>query len=308
MLKFPGTIEINSNPHDGVWIPGAIEFGDSFATPMPPLTLNLLSESLHPRITYTGPTHLYWSKSGTLALSAVNEWPLEYQNGKAIGRHAPEPAATNLQPYSRAATLSDYLVKSDDLDLLDDTTGAPDGGVIGRIPVACDAYLISQDVDNVTHVPKTRYALTGSWQRLVYPVTTTKRSRIRIRHGQSYDTATPAIWMTQGSDYAQWLVAGDYVMSWFVKAGDDVTFPAGFAQIESGSVSTSPIVNDTAAETTRSAATVLINTKGYKNMAVIYSGSYGEVFQISSNITQLQVVVPVDWGTRYIQRIVLSGG
>jgi len=308
MLRFPGAIGIGLNSHDGVWIPGAIEFGDSSHTPLPTLILNLMSETLDPRITYTGPAHLYWSKSATLALSAPNEWPLEYQNGKAIGRHAPEPAATNLQPFSRAATLSDYLVKSDDLNLLEDINGAPDGGVIGRIPAACDAYLISQDVDNVTHVPKTRYALTDSWQRLVYPVTTTKRSRIRIRHGQSYDTATPAIWMTQGSDYAHWLVAGDYVMSWFVKAGDDVTFPAGFAQIESGSVSTSPIVNDTAAETTRSAATVLINTKGYKNMAVIYSGSYGEVFQISSNITQLQVVVPVDWGTRYIQRIVLSGG
>ncbi|WP_312059564.1 hypothetical protein [Pantoea septica] len=270
-----------------------------------PLLIDLTADALDPRVTFTGPAHFYYTKSGALALCAENEWPLEYQNGQVVGRHAPEPAATNLQPYSRATTISDYLVKSDDLELIVDATGAPDGGAIGKIPIVCESYLVSQDVESAVLVPQTRYALTSGWQRLTYAVTVTRRSRVRLRYGQ-HGVSTPSIWLTQNPDYGKWLPAGDYAISWFVKAGDGSTFPAGFAQIESGSICTSPVVNETAATASRAASTVTIDTKGFRMITVRYTGNYVESFGALGNVSTLRVAQRTHWGTRYIRQILLS--
>ena len=270
-----------------------------------PLLIDLTAEVLDPRISYKGPAHFYLANSGALALCAENEWPLEYQNGQAVGRHAPEPAVTNLQPYSRAVTVSDYLVKSADLKFLVDSTGAPDGGAIGRIPAACESYLVSQDVESAVLVPQTRYALKSVWQRISHAVTVTKRSRIRLRYGQ-HEATSPAIWLTQNPNYGQWLPAGNYAVSWFVKAGDGATFPAGFAQIESGSICTSPVVNETAATSSRAAATVTIDTNGFRMITVRYTSNYVESFGALGNVSTLRVAQRAHWGTRYIRQILLS--
>lgn len=305
MIVTPDATVIGGTSMSGISVPGSNFMGQSAKPSKQPLTIDLLSETLHPRLKFEGSPHYYWNKSGILEMSATDGWPLEYRGGNPIGRHAPEPAATNLQLFCRGLTASEYLVVSADMELLTDATGAPDAGPVGLIPLGCDSYLISQDIDNVTHVPKARYRLSADWQRLVFAVSTTKRSRIRLRYGQSYSGSTPAIWMTQGADYSNWLLAGDYAMSWFVRAGDGVTFPAGFAQIETGSVATSPIVTESGTAM-RTAQTVTIDTTGYRTVLIRYSGSYGESFPATGNETTLHVSQPADWGTRYIQSIVLS--
>jgi len=276
----------------------------SAAAPAAPVVINMLASELDPRIKYTGPAHFYRTESGQLALSAENEWPVEYLDGEAVGRHEPEPAATNLQPYSRADTISDYLVKSDDLELIVDATGAPDGGAIGRIPIICESYLVSQDVDSITLVSQKPYALTDSWQRLAYAVTVTRRSRVRIRYGQ-HSVSTPSIWITQNPDYGQWLAAGDYAISWFAKAGDGVTFPAGFAQIEAGAVCTSPIVNDTAGKNSRAAAAASVDTTGFTSLRLIFSNGDEENYETAGNEFTLSPAAQ-HWGTRYIKTIELT--
>jgi len=305
MIVTPDATVIGGTSMSGISVSGSTFMGQLANPSRPPITIDLLSETLHPRLKFNGSAHYYWNKSGTLEMSTIDEWPLEYRGGNPIGRHAPEPAAANLQTFCRGLTASEFLMVSDDINLITDATGAPDGGPIGLIPVGCDSYLISQDIDNVTHIPKTRYRLSADWQRLVFAVSTTKRSRIRLRYGQNYSASTPAIWMTQGADYAKWLVAGDYAMSWFVRAGDGVTFPAGFAQVETGSVATSPIVTESGTAS-RTAQTVTIDTTDYRTVTVRYSGSYGESFPATGNSTIFQVQQPADWGTRYIQAIVLS--
>lgn len=252
------------------------------------LTISLLASVLDPRLTYTGPAHFYRTEYGQLALSAANEWPLEYVNGVAAGRHEPEPATTNLQAYSRGATVSDYLVKSDDFELVIDTTGAPDGGAIGRIPVACNSYIISQDIDSVEHVHRTQYdALTDNWQRMTFAITATKKSRLRLRYGQSYSQSTPSIWQTQNSAYGQWPDAGNYEISWFVKSGDGVTSPAGFAQLETGALCTSPIVNETTEKNSRAASAVAVNTAGYTSMRIAFSNGDSETHDIAGETFNL---------------------
>ncbi|KAA5931668.1 MULTISPECIES: hypothetical protein [Pantoea] len=269
------------------------------------LTISLQANEIDPRLTYTGPAHFYRTESGHLALSAANEWPLEYVNGIAAERHEPEPAATNLQAYSRGATVSEYLVKSDDFDLVIDTTGAPDGGAIGRIPVACNSYIISQDVDSVEHVHRTQYgALPDNWQRKTFAITATKRSRLRLRYGQSYSQSTPSIWQTQNADYGQWPAAGDYAISWFVKSGDGGTFPAGFAQLETGALCTSPIVNETTEKNSRAASAVTVNTDGYVSMRIAFSNGDSETHDITGDTFNLPLATE-HWGLRYITTIEL---
>lgn len=281
-------------------IAGAVNIGIAYNTD---LAIDLTAERLSPRITYQGPSHFYYD-GDQLRVSPADVWPLEVRNGVALGRHEPEPSATNLQVYSRGLAASEFLVVSDDINLIIDKTGAPDGGPVALIPVGCDSYLISQDVDSVTHVPKTRYQITDEWQRLTFAVTTTKRSRVRLRYGQSYSGSTPAIWMTQGADYAKWLVAGDYAVSWFVRAGDGATFAAGLAQIETGSLATSPVINEAGETNTRAESSVSVNVRGYASISLMFSNGSVDHYDTTGDAFSIPFA-KLGWGQRYVSGIIL---
>lgn len=57
--------------------------------------INMQQQSLDGRIAYSGPSVNYLSSTGLLASSAVNEWPLQFVGGVAVGRVAPEGASSN---------------------------------------------------------------------------------------------------------------------------------------------------------------------------------------------------------------------
>lgn len=57
--------------------------------------INMQAQDLDGRIVYSGPSVNYLNSSGLLASSAVNEWPLQFVGGVAVGRFAPEGSAFN---------------------------------------------------------------------------------------------------------------------------------------------------------------------------------------------------------------------
>lgn len=75
-------------------IPGAMPIGRQNSVPIP--DIDLTSGTLDSRVTYTGPAHVYRDPTGALSYSSINEWPLEYVNGVAVGRHEPEKASANV--------------------------------------------------------------------------------------------------------------------------------------------------------------------------------------------------------------------
>lgn len=68
--------------------------------------INMQAQDLDGRIVYSGPSINYLNNSGLLAASSVNEWPLQFVGGVAVGRVAPESAGENSLFYSQDFTNS----------------------------------------------------------------------------------------------------------------------------------------------------------------------------------------------------------
>jgi len=66
--------------------------------------INMQAQDLDGRIVYSGPSINYLNNAGLLAASAVNEWPLQFVGGMAVGRVAPESSAENSLFYSQDFT------------------------------------------------------------------------------------------------------------------------------------------------------------------------------------------------------------
>lgn len=266
--------------------------------------IDLTAADLDQRITYTGPAHYYWAQNGKLTLSAANEWPREWVNGQLRGRHEPEPAITNWQVNNRANVESANVVKSGDFTLINDATGGPDGGAIGRIPVAADSYTVTQDLGNVTLVPLAAYALTaGVWSRLAFPASNTQSGRVRTWLGRNAAAGTPALWLTQSGN----LAVRDWVFSWFAKGSEDgQTFAAGFGQIERENYpyATSPIINESTAFGARAASAVTVAKQaGASGIVVYYTDGTNKAYSFGAATSVTLSMAGAHWSARYISRI-----
>lgn len=62
--------------------------------------INLLASTLDSRVIYEGPQIYYINRNGNLVQSAVNQWPLTFIGGVAVGRVPPEAAAENRIKFS----------------------------------------------------------------------------------------------------------------------------------------------------------------------------------------------------------------
>ncbi|WP_158785155.1 hypothetical protein [Pantoea sp. BAV 3049] len=284
----------------GLILPGTIDFTDQAPASLL-ATIDLTAEALDPLVTFTGPAHWFWNKSGLLELTTAQTWPLEYRDGVATGRHEPEPQATNLQPQSRASVLGNYVKTSGLDEFLIDDAGAPDGGAIGLVPVECDVYAMSQDNGGAYLFPQTKYARSTAWQRIEFTVISTASSRLRVWIGRNSATGAPAVFLTQTA-YA---AAAGYAISFFTREGDGATFPAGFVQIEKGDFCTSPIVTGDATAT-RTASSAIVNTTGARFITVSYSNGDQDTYSTPGSSYTLPVSQR-NWGARYIQLIELWG-
>lgn len=70
--------------------------------------INLLASTLDSRIVYDGPQVYYINRNGNLVQSAINEWPLTFIDGVAVGRVPPEVSVTNRFLYSSNFSSSNW--------------------------------------------------------------------------------------------------------------------------------------------------------------------------------------------------------
>lgn len=263
--------------------------------------IDLTASDLDQRVTYTGPAHYYWGQDGKLSLSAANQWPREYRDGVLQGRHEPEPAITNWQVLNRANVQSTNVVGD---TLTNDPTGGPEGGAIGRMPVAADSYTVTQDINNVTLVPLTPYALTaGKWSRIANPGTNTASGKIRLWLGRNAANGQPALYLTQGGN----LAVRDWVFSWFAKGSEDgQTFATGLGQIERENYpfATSPVINETTAYTSRAASAVTVAKQaGASGIVVYYTDGTNKAYSFGAATSVTLSMAGAHWSARYISRI-----
>lgn len=66
--------------------------------------INLLASTLDSRVAYDGPQVYYINRNGNLVRSAVNEWPLTFIDGVAVGRVPPEYTSKNVILYNTNLT------------------------------------------------------------------------------------------------------------------------------------------------------------------------------------------------------------
>ena len=86
MITSPNAPVIGANLFNGIWTPGAVTIGRVKAGSQN-VVIDLTTTQLDSRLTYTGPAHSYLGSDENLSTSAENEWPIEYVNGVAVGRH-----------------------------------------------------------------------------------------------------------------------------------------------------------------------------------------------------------------------------
>lgn len=106
------------------------ELPQVYMTPILHMPINILSSTLDSRIVYEGPQVYYINRNGNLVQSVVNEWPLTFIDGVAVGRVPPEAASKNLLTFSNNF---DNQAWSKIRAVVSDGGYAPDGGVANKI-------------------------------------------------------------------------------------------------------------------------------------------------------------------------------
>lgn len=79
--------------------------------------INMLASTLDSRVVYDGPQVYYINRNGNLVPSAVNEWPLTFIDGIAVGRVPPELMGVNRVLYSSDIISSPWVKVRTDVTL-----------------------------------------------------------------------------------------------------------------------------------------------------------------------------------------------
>lgn len=314
MISTPQTLIVGgTSVTTGFIAPGYVEVigninASNTVTPQPPeiQAINLLSPTLDSRVSYHGPAHTYINVNGNLLTSAVNEWPLEYQNGVAMGRHEPERAATNFQRDSSFTSLSETQEGNDTIWITSQAADVAVNPVEEGSSFAVSVEKPGWDHTGVFSEGTSAFiaadqstTITSDWTLAAR--TFANPSVAQIRWYIARVNATNYMYGKTAS-----LAVGNYVASvWRMNTTDNQQSRA--AQIEAGSVPTSPIFNDATSQNSRDASTVIVtNPGGATGITIIYSD--GTTQSLSFGTSQ-SVNIPVAsqaWGSRYITQITYS--
>lgn len=264
-----------------------------------PAPINLLLAALDSRVTYNGPAHAYYKQAGGIAYSAANEWPLEYKNGVAVGRHEPERASTNYQPSSNFESLAAVGTLADWQWSVGNPTTVEDSTSMGT---------------------KVGLSVTGSTLTSVYSEVTSAFL------AAAQDSGSPTTWT---DIVRKFTIASAGIMRWYTARqsstiylyGRTVSIPAGaavasvfrvvnsngvysaLAQVELGANRTSPIIAGVGASAARAAATLTVAKDGAATgITLVFSDGTTTDMTFSGSTISVPVGT-ADWGTRYLTAI-----
>mgnify|MGYP005984778443 CR=1 FL=1 len=249
----------------------------------------LLFECLSPRA--------YYAADGTIQFAAPNTWPLEYKDGVAIGRHEPEPMATNLKIGSRAPTATLYQ-----LTKTSNTALSPAG--------------IDELIEFAT-------AYTSGTPTLFSDVTLSESGPLTVsvigRNGTAEMTVrkegtTDSVGFT--SDFGRSVLISNYDATatrnrysiYFPRTVGDVAY-IWHIQLEAGEIATSPIITTDSAAT-RAAGLAFVPNPGLLATAARIYYTDGTTYDIEFNGAARGAIPQASkhWGTRYIEGVSYAKG
>jgi len=291
-------------PAQRVEVTGGIT-ASSASTPQPPQirTINLLSPTLDSRVSYKGPAHTYVNQNGNLITSQENEWPLEYQNGVAVGRHEPEPASQNFMSDSAFSSVSETQEGQNTVWIMSQSAGVTvspsDDGSFFALSLEKPGWTrtgVFSEGTNTFIAADQDSGISTDWTSAIRTFSNGSVARIR--------------WYIARSDSNSYfygrcpdLPIGNYVASVWREEGDTNQF-ARAAQVELGTIPTSPIFNDATSQNTRNASTVIVtNPGGATGITIRYTDSTTRTILFSGAQSINLPLASQAWSARYISEI-----
>lgn len=299
------------------------ELPQVYMTPILHMPINMLSSTLDSRIVYDGPQIYYINRNGNLVQSAVNEWPLTFIDGVAVGRVPPENIRVNFAVNNADISSAAWVKINMSVSEYDTITG----GYALTPTTTNGTHNLNQTVTNTTHQ-------VGSLVTVSYMVKANGYDFFRVRVADSLGflgdvviNSTSGEVVSGGSGSTVQNLGGglfrvtktvtiraggttSILMQCFVDAdGLKSTYPGDgvssavilLPQIEKSSFATSPIVTD-ASPSTRPAASAKVAMNGATSIDITYSD--GTVVNVEA-IGDYATIPRSDsaWGSKYITTI-----
>lgn len=306
----------------GLYIPGAVILGNpgSSSGGADLSDIDFTASKLDSRVSYScASSHAYIAEDGTIQYAAANEWPLEYRDGVAVGRHEPEPQATNYNPYVMTLNTQSTIVGSQfdyyALPLFNcDFPAGKDkfiecmASVSGVGTFTLSHYALQASIAGNTAVSRPiSYGMTTELDRrmavnLETGTTSVERGTFVRTAAMAFHDAWRCICVINTdanlTQLAQRLMVASPVAT--IAATQQII---GMPQIESGNFATSPILTNRSAATRAQAFASIKNPGGIATSArVHYSDGETAMFDFDG---AAEINIPVsgtDWGTRYITK------
>ena len=265
--------------------------------------IDLTANTLDSRITYSRVGNLSFIQSdGTIGTVADNIWPVEYKDGKAVGRHPPEPTAINYQAYSSpiVSTPSDSTYFANRFDIIN-------GVGLDNRPIM---LLSGQDFDRFGLYDETTAtwlldsisanSKLNVWNKITSTFKINSSDKIRTYIARAGTTIYA--YSKTGA-----IPAGTYTATSYRKLVNSGSMLTGMTQIESGSFSTSYIPNTDTVLNTRNAPVIKIATGGNNGCTVYYSDGTNEKYTFTQGADTFQLpLYSGNWGTKYLNMILYT--
>ncbi|HHV9275769.1 TPA: phage head spike fiber domain-containing protein [Escherichia coli] len=286
--------------------------------------IDLTSATCDSRLAFScASSRAYYAVDGTIKYAKPNIWPLEYKNGIAIGRHEPEPQATNYNIYVKTLNKLSSIVGAEfdyySLPLF-----------FCNFPAGRDRYiqclttLAGAGIYTVSHYSLYDSVLTNGKTAIGRPIsygmvapgldrqfsvnletggTSTPTGTFLRTAAQRFHDGYRCIGVISTDSTLTQLAYRMMIAVTNVTLDTDTTQIIGMPQVETGAFATSPIITSGSAAT-RAAAFASIKNPGGVATAVRVFYTDGTVALLEFN-GATDVDIPYansDWGTRYISK------
>jgi len=307
MINIPGAPVIGGDSNPGIWTPDSVLIGSQQSKPF--YSIDMTADTLDARITYTGPEYIIFGSSAAFEFAREDEWTVEYRNGDPAGRIELMPTVTNLASARGISSMTDTQKSNGWNQYRENATNSQHSMTISFD----DLQLVTAQFV-FQHAGRENLALRASIRGAdIY-------SQIAINSGvigyQSSDFISAEI--VSVTDEIKIITAT------FIAATGDVLFCAsdtevtndelpvypgdttlGFdlfsAQIETGSLSTSPLDIDQPTGGTRTAQSAVIDTSDAKSITLVYT-SGSKTYKTPDDTFTLPTAGK-NWQRRLIKRI-----
>lgn len=262
--------------------------------------IDMTAAALDSRVVYSGPAHSFFNKAGGISQCAADVWPLEYRNGTPVGRHEPEPQATNYLASSEFQSIGPVGGQTDWIYSAgaNIVTGQGDLGLICAFSASTAKNTAVYNETAAAFTASPLFLSTGTeWIRFIRKATNPSAAINR-----AYIARVDANVYLYGKTPVN-VPAGSYTASGYRKTSGNNLLSC-LPQLELGNIATSPILSGQGATATRAASSAFVLRDGAATGAVLYF-SNGDTVQIDFNGAD-RAALPLsaaDWGTRYLKTI-----